>query len=424
MEPSGNPEIRSVTPIVERVSGKAWLYWGVAALAYLVAVHQRSSFGVASLDAAHRYHVGPALLSLFAVVQIVAYSLAQIPVGVALDHFGPRRMITTGAFVMGVGQLLLAFTNVYPLALAGRIIVGLGDAMTFISVLRVTTSWFPPSRNAMMTQIIGLLGWIGQLLSAIPFAYVLRHQSWNFSFSLLTVTSIVVGTLSYLIVRDRNPELLLNSWPTRKALINRVKITWAHPATKIGFWSHWSSPFSANMFSLIWGVPFLVKAEGFSKSQATTSLTSIVFFGALAGIALGYLIGHFPKHLDRISYSVCTLIAAFWTLVLLWPGQAPYSLLIALMGIISIGGPASLTGFAHARKHIPLENMGTADGIINAAGFYSTLLAMLSVGIVLQIFGNYSLTSFRVAFLTLYPIWIIGFIKIRKFHNQLERHTS
>ncbi|NBO09864.1 MAG: MFS transporter, partial [Actinobacteria bacterium] len=213
MEPNRNP-VRFVAPIVDRVTTRAWLYWVVAAVAYLIAVHQRSSFGVASLDAAHRFHVGPALLSLFPVVQIIAYSTAQIPVGVALDHFGPRRMITTGAFVMGIGQLLLAFTNLYPLALVGRTIVGLGDAMTFISVLRVTTSWFPPSRNAMMTQIIGLLGWIGQLLSAIPFAFILRHQSWTFSFSILTLTSVIVGTFSYLIIRDQNPELLINSWPT------------------------------------------------------------------------------------------------------------------------------------------------------------------------------------------------------------------
>lgn len=423
MEPNRNP-VRSVAPIVDRVTARAWLYWVVAAVAYLIAVHQRSSFGVASLDAAHRFHVGPALLSLFPVVQIIAYSTAQIPVGVALDHFGPRRMITTGAFVMGIGQLLLAFTNLYPLALVGRTIVGLGDAMTFISVLRVTTSWFPPSRNAMMTQIIGLLGWIGQLLSAIPFAFILRHQSWTFSFSILTLTSVIVGTFSYLIIRDQNPELLINSWPTRHDLVNRVKRTWAHPATKIGFWSHWSSPFSANMFSLIWGVPFLVKAEGFTKSEASTSLSTIVISGALAGLALGYLIGRFPNYLDRLSYSVCLVIASTWTLVLLWPGRAPHLLLYALMAVISIGGPASLIGFAHARKNIPLESMGTADGIINAAGFYSTLVAMLGVGIILQFFGEYTLMSFKIAFLALYPIWIIGFIQIRKYHNLLERHSS
>ncbi|PHX75947.1 MAG: MFS transporter [Actinobacteria bacterium] len=424
MEPSGHPEIRSVIPIVERVSGKAWLYWGVAALAYLVAVHQRSSFGVASLDAADRYQVGPAILSLFPVVQLVAYSLSQIPVGVALDHFGPRRMITIGAIIMGLGQLTLALSSIYPIAILGRAVVGIGDAMTFISVLRVTTAWFPPSKNAMMTQIIGLLGWFGQLLSAIPFAFILRTQSWTISFVILTVSAVLVGISSYAIIRDRNPELLSNTWPRRRDLVDRVKNTWAHPATKIGFWSHWSSPFSTNMFSLLWGVPFLVKGEGMSQSQASTSLTSIVVCGALAGVAFGYLIGKFPNHLDRLSYGVCILIATYWAVIILWPGRAPFLLLIGLMGVISIGGPGSLIGFAHARKHIPLENMGTADGIINAAGFYSTLLAMFGVGVLLQIGGGYSQGSFKIAFLALYPIWILGIIKIRKYNNQLKRYNS
>jgi len=342
MEPSGHPEIRSVIPIVERVSRKAWLYWGVAAFAYLVAVHQRSSFGVATLDAADRYQVGPAILSLFPVVQLVAYSLSQIPVGVALDHFGPRRMITIGAIIMGLGQLTLALSSIYPIAILGRAVVGIGDAMTFISVLRVTTAWFPPSKNAMMTQIIGLLGWFGQLLSAIPFAFILRTQSWTISFIILTVSAVVVGLSSYAIIRDRNPELLSNTWPRRRDLIDRVKSTWAHPATKIGFWSHWSSPFSTNMFSLLWGVPFLVKGEGMSQSQASTSLTSIVVCGALAGVAFGYLIGKFPNHLDRLSYGVCILIATYWAVIILWPGRAPFLLLIGLMGVISIGGPGSL----------------------------------------------------------------------------------
>ena len=195
MEPSGGLNSHGPRPILERTSAKAWLYWGVAALTYLTAVHQRSSFGVATLDAAHRYHVGPALLSLFPVIQLIVYSLSQIPVGVAIDHFGPRKMITIGAAIMGLGQLTLALSTIYPIAILGRAVVGLGDAMTFISVLRVTTAWFPPKRNAMMTQLIGLLGWIGQLLSAIPFAFILRTQSWTSSFLILVGPGIQTRSL-------------------------------------------------------------------------------------------------------------------------------------------------------------------------------------------------------------------------------------
>jgi len=67
--------------------------------------------------------------------------------------------------------------------------------------------------------------------------------------------------------------------------------------------------------------------------------------------------------------------------------------------------------------------MGTADGIINAAGFYSTLLAMFGVGVLLQIGGGYSQGSFKIAFLALYPIWILGIVKIRKYNNQLKRYN-
>jgi hypothetical protein len=160
-----------------------------------------------------------------------------------------------------------------------------------------------------------------------------------------------------------------------------------------------------------------------SKSQASTSLVSIVICGAVAGVIFGYLIGRFPSHLDRLSYSVCLVLAAYWALIILWPGKAPYAMLIGLMGVISIGGPGSLIGFAHARKHIPLSNMGTADGIINAAGFYSTLSAMFGVGVILQICGGYSLINFKIAFLSLYPIWFIGIIKIRKYNKELMRYS-
>ena len=70
---------------------------------------------------------------------------------------------------------------------------------------------------------------------------------------------------------------------------------------------------------------------------------------------------------------------------------------------------------AHARRHIPREHMGTADGLINSAGFYAALLNMLLIGAVLQICGDYSLASFRWAFLVQFPLWLIGLRQIRKY---------
>src|SRR5947209_19151062 len=113
------------------------LIYGLGVLAYAVAVFQRASLGVAGVQAQHRFHTTAAVLSLFSVLQLAVYAGLQIPVGVVLDRIGPRRLVAAGAALMGVGQFVLATAHAVPLAVAGRVMVGAGDAMTFISVLRL-----------------------------------------------------------------------------------------------------------------------------------------------------------------------------------------------------------------------------------------------------------------------------------------------
>src|SRR4051812_16835787 len=98
---------------------------------------QRTSLGIAGVDATARFDVQAAALSSLAVVQIIVYAALQIPVGVVLDRVGPRKLILTGAALMVVGQLVLAFSPTLGVAILGRILLGAGDAMTFISVSRL-----------------------------------------------------------------------------------------------------------------------------------------------------------------------------------------------------------------------------------------------------------------------------------------------
>ena len=82
--------------------------WGVALLAYVVAVFHRASLGVAAVDAQERFSAGASAVSLFLVLQLAVYAGLQIPVGVALDRLGSRRLILAGAVTMAAGQLVLA----------------------------------------------------------------------------------------------------------------------------------------------------------------------------------------------------------------------------------------------------------------------------------------------------------------------------
>src|SRR6185312_402774 len=84
-----------------------------------------------------------------------------------------------GAALMAFGQLVLAFTESLPAAIGARAVVGLGDAFTFISVLRLVPHWFAPRRVPLLTQLTGICGQLGQVLSALPFLALLTATTWE-----------------------------------------------------------------------------------------------------------------------------------------------------------------------------------------------------------------------------------------------------
>ena len=100
-------------------SPRAWLIWTIGIFAYLVAVSQRTSFGVVGLEATERFNASASAISFFTVLQLLVYAGLQIPVGVLVDRFGSRAMIAGGAVLMGLGQLQLAFAETSPAAWRG-----------------------------------------------------------------------------------------------------------------------------------------------------------------------------------------------------------------------------------------------------------------------------------------------------------------
>ncbi|WP_262925588.1 MFS transporter [Kocuria atrinae] len=120
----------------------AWLVFAVGVFAYFSAVAQRTSFGVASVEATDRFQTVAAGLSMFSMMQVLVYAALQVPVGVLVDRFGPRVLISVGAACMVVGQLQLAAAESVTAGVIGRIFVGAGDAATFVCVMRLLPAWF------------------------------------------------------------------------------------------------------------------------------------------------------------------------------------------------------------------------------------------------------------------------------------------
>ena len=395
-------------------SRKAWAVWGIGCAAYVVAVFNRSSLGVTGVQAQHRFHASAGILALFSVMQLAVYAALQIPVGALLDRVGSRRMLVAGGIVMALGQLALATSHSVPAAIGARVLVGAGDAMTFTSVLRLVTLWFPAGRVPLVTQLTGILGQLGQLAAAYPLVALLRGAGWSDAFVIVAVAGAVVSMLVWLTLTDAPAGAAAGVTPASmaqmRALLGR---SWAEPGTRLGLWTHFVSQFSGVSFALLWGYPFLTVGEGRSASTAGLLLSVMVVAGVGIAPTLGHLAGHWPLRRSAIVLGIVGASAAIWSVVLLWPGRAPLWLLVVLVVVLAANGPGSMVGFDYARTFNPAGRIGSASGIVNVGGFVATLLNILGIGLVLDALTphgstSYTLGSFRLAFLVQYVLWAVG----------------
>jgi MFS family permease len=392
---------------------RAWIVWTTGLLAYIVAVLDRTTLGVSGLNAADRFGASPSVLSTFVVLQVIVYAAAQVPAGLLLDRYGSRVLIVAGAGLMAAGQLGLALTTSLPLAIEARAVVGLGDALTFISVLRLVPHWFAPRRVPLLTQLTGICGQLGQVLSAVPFLALLTGTTWGTAYVSVAAFGALAMVLALAIVKDTpHGRVIATETMSVRGTLASVKTVWLRPGTRLGFFTHMGTQFSVTVFALMWGVPYLTVAQGLSTGVTGALLTASVVAAIASGIAIGIFTARYPLRRSRIVLAIIVSNAVAWTVVLALPDRAPLWLLVVLIVVISVGGPGSMVGFDFARTFNPSATLGTAQGMVNMGGFIASLLVMQAMGVILGAMGGYSFASFRVAWTVQYAIWVLAVVGI------------
>ncbi|GAA1866825.1 MFS transporter [Pseudonocardia ailaonensis] len=394
------------------IGRRAWLVWAAALLAYVLAVMQRTSLGATGIDAAERFGISPSALSAFVFLQIGVYALGQIPAGLLVDRFGPRWVLAVAGVLLGGGQVLLATAGSLPSAAVARVLVGSGDALVFASIMVVVPRWFPGHRVPLLTQLTTLVGQAGQVLSLIPLLLLVHSGGWTLAFTVAAAASIVGAVVAGLLVRNGpHPAVPTDPVPVRE-LLAQVRAIWRRPGTRLGFFGHLGTQFSMMTFSLLWGVPYLVSAQGWSAVDAGWLLTMLVVASVCVGPLIGALTARLPGNRSTILLGVIALTATAWTVVLLWPGRAPGWLLVVLVLVLATNGPGSVVGFDLARTHNPRSALAVAQGMVNIGGYSASLVLLAAVGAVLTALGGFTPEAFRVAWLLQYPIWGLAVVGI------------
>jgi sugar phosphate permease len=413
-------------------SPRSWVVFGFAVFSYISAVLQRTTLGVAGVDATERFDVSATALSTLTVLQLVVYAALQVPIGVLLDRVGPKRVLITGAVLMAVGQATLALAPGIGIAVLGRVLVGGGDALTFISVMRLLPAWFGGRALPQVSQWLGTLGQTGQLLSAVPFSMLLHSAGWEQAFLAAAGFSVLSLLCLLIFVSNGASDAGRADPPSWGLAMHRLRESLARPGTQLGFWAHYVTQSSQTTLMLLWGFPFLAVGLGYGAAAASALLVLVVVGGIMIGPVLGLLSARFPFRRSNLVLGIVAAMGAAWTAVLAWPGIPPTWLVIVLLLVVAAGGPGSLIGFDFARTFNPMRSLGSASGIVNVGGFLASFVIMFLVGVVLDLLDRaaggtgqpselYGFDRFRIAFLVQFLVVGIGVVFVVRSRRRTRR---
>ena len=211
-----------------------------------------------------------------------------------MDKFGPRKLLIAGALVMGVGQVTLAFGSSYPVALFARVLVGMGDATAFSSLMRLIPAWIPMRLAPMLSQLSGALGQFGQFLSAVPFLALLHATSWTTAFFSLGAMGLLLALMAAVLIQDSpaaketarsdedlgeefgeelSEEIREPEQQPKLSLTHTLREVLTNPTCWHGFFVHWTGLGTLVAFTMLWGVPILTIGMGQSSGYAGLALT-------------------------------------------------------------------------------------------------------------------------------------------------------
>lgn len=409
----------------------AWTICGLGAIFYCYEYLLRISPSIMATDLMRAYRIDAATFGNLAAFYYYAYTPMQLPVGVLMDRFGPRRLLIFACLVCAIGTYMFAEASPQLLWMAklGRFLVGFGSAFAFIGVLKLATLWLPPQRFALIAGLTTTLGMIGAMIGDISLAALIKVEGWRN----ILLHSAIVGILLAIIISLIMPEAHghkdksdQHSWQDFKVLIIEILKIFKKPYIWLNGLVGCFLYLTLSTFAELWGVPYLETSFHYSRTEAA-DLISLVFLGWAVG---GPLIGWISDKLRRrcLPLMICSIATTVFLALLLYvPGfqRNGHALLLFLIGIASSG---EIIIFAIAREMSTTKLAATTLAFSNMLVMFGGMLLQPVVGVFLDFKWNglivdnlhiYSAADYRFA-LTAIPIGtalaIIGMLFMKETH--------
>lgn len=361
------------------------LIFGTVLVSFVLSFFHRIAPAAIASELSRDLAINATLLGTLAATYFYVYTLLQVPVGVLADTLGPRKIISFGSMVAGLGSLVFALAPTFEVAAAGRTLVGIGVSVAFIAVLKISADWFPANRFATLSGATMLAGNLGAVVAGAPLAWIVTQTSWRSVFVALALLSLLLGMVSWLIVRDTPQQrgfAAVNSAAQRP----NERVHWKHalasvlrnPATWPGFFVNVGIGGSFLAFAGLWAVPWLGHAYAMSRVTAAQHVSALLVGVAFGSLAIGMLSDRLGSRRAVMRVFALLYVAAWLPLVLRvdWPVIATIAWFL-LMGLMIPGFTLSWTIAKEVNRP---EHSGIATSVVNVGIFLGAGVLQPAVG--------------------------------------------
>jgi predicted MFS family arabinose efflux permease len=354
------------------------LYLAFAA-GYLLSYLYRTVNAVISPELTRDLGLAPGSLGLLTSAYFVAFAAMQIPVGMLLDRYGPRRVEPVLLAIAAVGALCFAVADGLAGLTLARALIGAGVAACLMAPLKAIALWYPPQRQASLAGWIMVAGGMGALAATTPLEFALRFSSWRTIFVVLAALTAIVAVWIWFKVPDVPKPAAAPSFGTQWQGVRRV---YAHPR----FW--WIAPLAGFGFGSfmavqgLWAVPWMLDVAGLTRAAAATHLLAM---GVVMLVAY-LLLGLFATALDRRGIRARHLFAAGFALnaiaLALIVANAPGG--VFWWSLYGLGAASNILAFPVLNEGFPRELTARANTAANLVMFVGSFATQWGIGLVVD----------------------------------------
>lgn len=344
--------------------------WGLGAGLYLIGFFQRVAPAVITQELTAEFALTAVALGNLSALYFYTYVAVQIPTGVMVDHWGPRRVLTVGGLIAAAGTVLFATASGYGLVGLGRLLVGAGVGVAFVSMLKLATHWVQPSQFALVSGLALACGSIGGISAGVPLRLAVDALGWRWVMIAAGAITAALAVATWYFVRDdprdrgfRSFSTIASSDRSRHSMLGGIGEVFRYRNVWLIFIGCGAITGPMLAFGGLWGVPFLVSQYAMSTAQAAFVMSVMLVAWAVASPIVGALSDRLRRR--RLPILVGGTVAmVLWSVLIYVPGL-PYPMLIALMLGLGFSSGVVVIGFAFCKESAPPPLAGTASGVAN-----------------------------------------------------------